>query len=52
VAIGTPSTQSVIRSGGATGGELNKKQIEVVQRVNLYFNQLGSLKRNVLQNEC
>ena len=52
VAIGTPSTQSVIRSGGATGGELSKKQIEVVQRVNLYFNQLGSLKGTFVQTNA
>ena len=52
MAIGTPSTQSVIRSGGATGGELNKKQIEVVQRVNLYFNQLSSLKGTFIQTSA
>jgi outer membrane lipoprotein-sorting protein len=51
-AIGTPSSQSAIRSGGATGGELNKKQLEVVQRVNLYFNQLGTLKGTFVQTNA
>jgi outer membrane lipoprotein-sorting protein len=52
VAVGTPPTQSVIRGGGATGAELSKKQIEVVQKVNVYFNQLGSLKGTFVQTSA
>ena len=33
LAVGTPPSQSVNKAAGATGAELNKKQMEVVQRV-------------------
>jgi outer membrane lipoprotein-sorting protein len=52
VAVGSPLTQPVIRSAGATGAELDKKQIEVIQRVNLYFNQIGSLKGTFVQTNA
>jgi hypothetical protein len=35
LAVGTPPSQSVNKGGGATGAQLSKKQMEVVQRVNL-----------------
>jgi outer membrane lipoprotein-sorting protein len=52
LAVGTPPSQSVNKGGGATGAELSKKQIEVVQRVNLYFNQLSSLKGTFIQTSA
>jgi len=52
VAVGTPPSQSVNRGGGATGAELTKKQMEVIQRVNLYLNQLGSLKGTFVQTSA
>jgi outer membrane lipoprotein-sorting protein len=52
VAVGTPPSQNINRAAGATGAELSKKQMEVVQRVNLYFNQLGSLKGSFVQTSA
>jgi outer membrane lipoprotein-sorting protein len=52
LAVGTPPSQSVNKGGGTTGAELSKKQIEVVQRVNLYFNQLSSLKGTFIQTSA
>ena len=61
VAIGGVSAQEpkkpaqvnpVAVGGGATGAELSKKQMEVVQRVSLYFNQLGSLKGTFVQTSA
>jgi outer membrane lipoprotein-sorting protein len=52
VAIGAPPAQSIKRGGGATGEQLTKKQAELVQQVNLYFNQLGSLKGSFVQTSA
>ena len=52
VAVGTPPTQSIKRGAGATGAELSRTQMEVVQRVNLYFNQLSSLKGTFVQTNA
>ncbi len=52
VAVGTPPSQFINRAKGATGVELSKKQMEVVQRVNLYFNQLGNLKGSFVQTSA
>src|SRR6202521_4660752 len=52
VAIGTPPARPVTRGGGANGEQLTNKQVEVVQKVNLYFNQLGSLKGSFVQTSA
>jgi len=52
VAIGALAPHSNISGEGALGTELSKKQIEVIQRVNLYFNQLSSLKGTFLQTSA
>src|SRR5256885_13810432 len=52
LAVGTPPSQLFNRGAGATGAELSKKQMELVQKVKLYFNQLGSLKRSFIQNSA
>ena len=52
LAVGTPPSQAVTHGGGATGTELSKKQMEIVQRVNLYFNQLSSLKGTFIQTSA
>jgi outer membrane lipoprotein-sorting protein len=43
---------SINRAGGATGAELTKKQIEVVQKLNVYLNELGGLKGTFLQTSA
>lgn len=52
VGAGTPSAPSAAKGEGSTGAELSKKQMEVVQRVNLYFNQLTSLKGTFVQTSA
>ena len=52
VAVGTPPSPFINRVAGATGAELSKKQMEVVQRINLYFNQLSSLKGTFVQTSA
>jgi len=49
VAVGTRSSQSITQGGGE---QLTKKQLEVVQKVNLFFNQLGSLKGSFVQTSA
>jgi outer membrane lipoprotein-sorting protein len=52
VAIGTPSATSLNRGAGSIGAELSKGQQEVVRRVNIYFNQLTSLKGTFVQTNA
>ena len=37
------------QTGSITGGELSKKQVEIVRKVNAYFNQLTSLRGSFVQ---
>jgi len=52
LAVGTPPSQLFNRGAGATRAELSKKQMELVQKVNLYFNQLGGLKGSFIQTSA
>ena len=53
VAVGTPPGQAANQRGGSTDGiGLTKKQIEAIQKVNLYFNQLMSLKGTFVQTSA
>src|SRR5438034_661631 len=52
VAVGTPPGRTAIGGQGAIGQELSKKQMEVIQKVNLYFNQLGSIKGTFVQTSA
>jgi outer membrane lipoprotein-sorting protein len=52
VAVGTPPAQANQRGGSTDGIGLTKKQIEAIQKVNLYFNQLISLKGTFVQTSA
>jgi outer membrane lipoprotein-sorting protein len=52
VAVGAPLDQTITRSGGAVGDQLSRKQVEIVQKVNAYFNQLTSLKGTFVQTSA
>ena len=52
VAVGTPPGQANQRGGSTDGIGLTKKQIEAIQKVNLYFNQLMSLKGTFVQTSA
>jgi len=52
VAIATPTGQSAPKGVGVTADRLNKEQIEATQRVNLYFNQLISLRGTFIQTNA
>jgi len=52
VAVGTPPAQANQRGGSTDGIGLTKKQIEAIQKVNLYFNQLMSLKGTFVQTSA
>jgi outer membrane lipoprotein-sorting protein len=52
VAIGSPLRQTKQIGGGAVGEQLSKRQIETIQKVSLYFNQLGTLKGTFVQTSA
>jgi outer membrane lipoprotein-sorting protein len=51
VAVGVPSGQTAKRAGTAPG-QSSKTQIELVQKVNAYFNQLTGLKGSFVQTNA
>jgi outer membrane lipoprotein-sorting protein len=51
-ADGATSNEIGSRSGSVVGDQLSKRQVEIIQKVNLYFNQLTSLKGKFLQTSA
>jgi outer membrane lipoprotein-sorting protein len=45
-------SQTISREAGVVGEELDKKQIEIVQKVNVYFNNMGDLKGAFVQTNA
>jgi outer membrane lipoprotein-sorting protein len=43
------SNQSSSRNGGIVGEQLNRRQVEIIQKINLYFNQLNNCKGRFVQ---
>ena len=52
VAIATPTGQSTPKNAGVLADRLSKQQVESVQKVSLYFNQLGGLKGSFVQTNA
>jgi outer membrane lipoprotein-sorting protein len=52
VGIAPTWTQSVTKDVGVVGEQLDKKQIELVQKVNGYFNQMGDMKGLFVQTNA
>jgi outer membrane lipoprotein-sorting protein len=49
----TPAwNQTITREAGVVGEPLDKKQLDLVQRVNLYFNQMGDMKGLFVQTNA
>ena len=49
VGVGGTWNQTISRETGATGEEFDKKQIEIIQKVTGYFNQMSDLKGTFVQ---
>ena len=45
-------TQTVSKEPAVAGEEFDKKQIELIQKVNAYFNQMGDLKGGFVQTSA
>jgi outer membrane lipoprotein-sorting protein len=48
----TPWSQTVAKDASLVGDQLDKKQLELVQRVNGYFNQMGDMKGLFVQTNA
>jgi outer membrane lipoprotein-sorting protein len=52
VAVATPSGQASPNNAGVGGERLSKQQVDAVQKVSLYFNQLTALKGTFVQTSA